>query len=305
MFSVVFAGAVIAAVLAIGEWGSFGVPGRGVGRLPNDGKLHVVFFDVGQGDAALIRTPSGDDILVDGGPDSSIVQKLGTALPANDRDIELLILTHPHADHLVGLLEVLRRYQVRRILMTRVNHSTDVYDAFRAEMERQQSETDVPTTGRSIAFGETRLEFLWPREDWSGRAVSESGPGEGGGLNDTSIVFRLVYGETELLFMGDATSAVEDELLASASTTLDADVLKVGHHGSKYSTSRAFLDSVDPDIAAISVGKENTYGHPAYRVIKRLKDEGIQFFRTDENGDISIVSDGITLRTLLAGDPSP
>ena len=291
-FSRILAGAVIAGVLSLGSvlepWGT----ATGPGRLADDGKLHVIFFDVGQGDAALIRTPTGEDILVDGGPDTSVIQKLGAALPKDDRDIELLILTHPHADHLTGLLEILRRYQVRRLMMTGVVHTTDVYESFLKEVRNRDIDTETPRTGEVVSFGETRLEFFWPLEEWSGRRVSETGPGEGGGLNDTSIVFRLVYGQTEVLFMGDATSEVEEELVVSASSTLVSDLLKVGHHGSKYSTSRVFLAAVDPENALISSGKGNSYGHPAYRVIKLLRDAGVRILRTDTHGDILATSDG-------------
>lgn len=302
----------IAGVLLLGRIVPGGI-GRGLGRLPDDGKLHVVFFDVGQGDAALIRTPSGDDILVDGGPDSGVVRKLGETLPVGDRDIELLILTHPHADHVTGLVDVFRRYEVHRVIFTGVVHTTDVYRAFLEAVRDEGVTAELPGGGGEVVQGDVRLEFLWPEEDYSGKSVSETGAGEAGGLNDTSIVFRLVYGDTEVLFTGDATLAVEKSLLASSSSSssssLRSDVLKVGHHGSNNSTGREFLAVVDPDVAVVSSGVGNIYGHPSYRIIKRLRDAGVRLFRTDQNGDILIESDGVvsTVRSErgeLASEPS-
>lgn len=252
------------------------------GRLPDDGKLYVRIFDVGQGDAILIRTPSGDDILVDGGPDERMVEKLSRALPSNDRDIELLVVTHPHTDHIAGLVEVLKRYDVRRVWTPGTENDTASFRAFEEAVDSENAEVLVAAAGQAIDFGGVRLLVLHP---------FDNAPPEDD-VNDQSIVFLLTHGTDRLLFTGDATEKVEFELVARASSTLRAAFLKVAHHGSRYSTSRAFLEAVRPVIAAVSVGARNTYGHPSYRTLRRLTEAGVKVYRTDEHGDLTFTADG-------------
>lgn len=254
--------------------------------------LRVYFYDVGQGDAIHIRTSSGYDVLIDGGPSGRVVEKLGRTLPFWDHTVELMVLTHPHADHVVGLLEVLRRFEVKQVLATGVLHTTDEYLTWLEEIRSQNIPMTVAAKGQKWEVGEASLAILWPQEDVSGRRVVEGKIGEGGGLNDTSIVARLTFGETSFIFMGDATDKVEEALLGRE---VRSDVLKVGHHGSKYSTSRVFLEAVQPKYAAIQVGK-NRYSHPAYGALWRLKQAGVEVLRNDTDGDVVFESDGKSLQ---------
>lgn len=300
--------------------------------------LAVYFYDIGQGDAIHVRTASGYDVLIDGGPTGRVAEKLGRTLPFWDHTIELMVLTHPHADHVAGLLEVLKRFEVERVLATGVLHTTDEYRAWLEEIKEQEIPLLVPQAGQEFLISNSqfldnseipipKLEILYPFERFEGKRVAEAKIGEGGGLNDTSIVARLTFGQTSFLFMGDATSVVEEQLLQRYDTNqritdestnmqirefvdshrirgfvspLAADVLKVGHHGSKYSTSREFLEAVRPKYAVIQVGK-NRYGHPAFATLWRLKQAGVEVLRNDTDGDIIFETDGTALNYYLKG----
>ncbi len=247
--------------------------------------LEVNFFDVGQGDAIFIETPQKHQILIDGGPDSSILEKLAKELPFWDRSIDVIILTHPEKDHLAGLVEVLKRYKVDYILWTGVVRQTSENDEWRKLLKEQQGEVVIVKAGQKIKAGETCLNILSPVEDLEGKEFKNS--------NDTSIVSRLVFRQNSFLFTGDASSLTEEELIQQK-VNLISDVLKVGHHGSKYSTSNDFLEVVSPETAVIQTGK-NSYGHPTEEVLQRLKKFDIKILRTDENGDIKITSSGTNI----------
>lgn len=247
-------------------------------------------FDIGQGDAILITTLSGERVLIDGGPDATIVAKLSRRLGIFNRTIDLVIATHPQADHITGLLSVLDRFHVRRVMLTTIENETPEYRALREKIVAKQIPViDAADTSR-IAIGEVSpvtIEILWPRRSYDDRRVDDP--------NVVSTVFRLTHGGKRFLFTGDAGSAVEQQLLESGED-LRADVLKVGHHGSDTSTTQAFLDAVSPSLAVISVGRNNRFGHPSRRVLKRLERAGTEIYRTDMNGDIRIVSDGKKIR---------
>ncbi len=313
----------------------------------DEAPLTVYFYNVGQGDAIHIRTQDGFDVLIDGGPTSALAEKVGRTLPFWDRTIELMVLTHPHADHVVGLIDILKQFEVERVLATGVIHTTDEYLTWLKEIKARGISMEIAQAGqvwtlRHLAalsptktalvrpsepdgacarpssppcggampavpaqhfccespppsdLAEIKLKILYPEENFEGERVKEGKIGEGGGLNDTSIVARLEYGQTSFLFMGDATSKVEEQLLAN-SDLLIVDVLKVGHHGSKYSTSREFLETVKPKYAVIQVGK-NRYGHPAYAPLHRLKQAGVEVLRNDQDGDVVFESDGLDIK---------
>jgi competence protein ComEC len=249
-----------------------------------DNKLEVNFFDVGQGDAILIKTPDHQKILIDGGPDNTIINKLGENLPFYDKEIDLMILTHPHADHVTGLVEVLKRYKVKKILATGVLCTTSEYIAWLEEIKKQKIPMEIAQAGQIISFGENlKLEILYPLEDLSGKQFEN--------LNNSSVVGKLTFGETSFLFTGDAETEVEKKLISS-NFDFKVDVLKVAHHGSKNATSQEFLDKVQPKFAVISVGAKNKFGHPSQGTINRLKKMNAQVFRTDKDGDVRISSNG-------------
>ncbi len=268
----------------------------GVILFPTDrGSLAVHFLDIGQGDAIFLRLPNEQDILIDGGPDKTILGQLGKVMPFYDREIDLVVLTHPHADHLVGLIEVLQNYQVGKIWLTGVTHTTDEYLTLLNLIKEKNIKIETPIRGEGFDFGEVKMEVLNPAKSVAGERVIESTEEHTGGLNDTSIVLRVTYKDNEFLFTGDITSELEKELV-QAKVALNADVLKVAHHGSKFSSSREFAEAVRPRYAVIQVGRENRYGHPAWRVLRTLEKIGATVFRNDLNGNVKIVSDGEELR---------
>lgn len=248
--------------------------------------LEVHFFDVGQGDAILIKTPDRN-ILVDGGPDKKIMKRLGEALPFWDRTIDLMVLTHPHDDHVTGLDEVLKRFEVSRIISTGVLHSAPNYLAWMTSVRDRQIPVAIIDHKQKIDLGGPVLEILYPDESFFGKGLDN--------LNNTSVVMRLAYGQTDFLLTGDIEKEVEEGLL-SGDSDISADVLKVGHHGSDTGTTEEFLEKVDPEIAIIEVGKKNAFGHPSHRVLKRLEKIGARVFRTDLDGTVKVVSDGKTVK---------
>ncbi len=246
----------------------------------SDDSLHVYFLNVGQGDATLIRTPDGNDILIDGGPDESVLSEIGSVLPFWDRKIELLILTHPDSDHVSGLVSVLERYSVDEVWGTGVSHQSSIYIEFLRLIDSSQIKFHDVYQGEKRVFDEqVSLEVLAPLSNLAGRTVKDT--------NSTSIVCRLDYQNKSFLFTGDAPSEIENDLI-NQSANLKADVLKVSHHGSRSATSEEFLQAVSPQIAIISCGKDNRFNHPHQEVLERLQNFSIQILRTDLEGRIEI-----------------
>lgn len=251
-------------------------------------KLEVIFFDAGQGDSALIKTTDRQNILIDGGPNYRVMQKLGKYLSFYNRDIDLMILTHPHADHLTGLLDVLKRYKVKKILMAKTEHATAEYLEFLSQVKQKNIPAIEAGPGLKIVLSENLFlsVFYAGLESWQKVYADKNEPFD---LNDTSIVFKLISPELKILFTGDISHNVEKYLLAQ-NYDLSADVLKVAHHGSNQSSSLEFLKAVTPKMAVISVGAKNKFGHPGGRVIKNLRDLGVETRRTDEEGDVMVKS---------------
>jgi len=258
--------------------------------------LEVIFFDVGQGDAIFINTPKRQQILIDGGPTSAILEKLGKEMPFYDRTIDLIILTHPERDHLAGLLEVLEKYKVENILWTGVIRDTAEFQEWQKLIKKEKANIFIAKNGQKIKAARTILDVLYPFESLVDREFENS--------NDTSIVAKLIFNKNSFLFTGDISKLTEKDLIIRENScsdscqfaTLDSDVLKVAHHGSKTSSSEEFIAKVSPEIAVISVGKSNSYGHPHQEVLEILTKYGIKILRTDQNGDIKIISDGITYK---------
>jgi len=247
------------------------------------GLLEVNFFDVGQGDSAFIET-AGYQILIDGGPDGSILEKLSGEMSFWDRDIDLMILTHPESDHLSGLLEVLKRYKVENILWTGIVRDTAVFREWEDLIGKEGADVKIAQVSQKINLSNNvYIEVLSPFENLEGKEFKDS--------NDTSVVVRLVFKETSFLFTGDIDESVEKDII-ERNLELKVGVLKVAHHGSKTSTSKEFLDRISPKHAVISVGKDNKYGHPTKEVLDILSKYDIMVFRTDEVGDIKIISNG-------------
>ena len=260
-------------------------------ELKDAGKLKVVFFAVGQGDAAFIETPGQNQILIDGGPNARVLEKLGEEMPFWDRTIDLIILTHPEQDHIAGLLEVLKRYKVENILWTAVVRDTAEYKEWQNLLKTEGARVfiaEAGETGLKMVKSEKpwNLAILSPRENLSGKIMRDS--------NDTSVAARLVFGQTSFLFTGDLKKRGELELVNSGAN-IDSDVLKVAHHGSKTSTVPEFISAVSPEFAVISAGKDNRYGHPHPQTLETLQQYGAKILRTDLDGDVTFVSDGLAI----------
>lgn len=248
-------------------------------------------FDIGQGDSLLIRTSDGQDILIDGGPDDSVVQSLSRALPPGDRDLELVVLTHPHADHVNGLVAVTQRFTVRRALLTEVRFRQGAYLAWLEELQQQRIPEETAIAGQRYLVGAAELDVLWPGRDLSGEAIDHDNAANGGGVNDSSIVLRLTCDGSRAMLMGDASSDIEERIL-DGGVDVQADLLKVGHHGSRFSSGTRLLAAVRPRWAAILVGRGNHYGHPHPTAMLHLKRSGATILRTDEQGDVRLQTDG-------------
>ena len=241
--------------------------------------LLVYFFDVGQGDSIFIQAENGNQILLDGGPGDAVLAELGGVLPFYDRTLDMIILTHPDADHLNGLVEVVKRYKPKMVLETGVLHDTAQYEEWRRFLDREHIPIARAKAGEKflIADGVTAT-VLFPFRDQEGQKPKA--------VNETSIVLRLDYGETSFLFPGDIEAKTERMLSVAQREAIDVDVLKVAHHGSKTSSITEFLKVVSPEIAIISVGRNNRYGHPSPEVIDRFREFGIPVRRTDISGAV-------------------
>jgi competence protein ComEC len=268
------AGALLAGLLTLAfhEWR----------RLP-DGKLHVHVFDVGQGDGILLVTPSGKQVVIDGGPDLSLLSHLGEHLPFLDRKLELVMLTHPDADHITALPDVLRRYRVERIVLNGTQHRTGRYEALLDTIIQTSIPVITPDPSQDIDLGDgVVLDVIWPLP-----GVFGTEPKHG---NDESFVIKVLYKDQSILLTGDIEEVAEQAILASGAD-LRADVLKVPHHGSRTSSSTGFLLAVQPELALISAGRENKFGHPHNDVILRYEQMRIPVRNTQKEGTLSLVFD--------------
>jgi competence protein ComEC len=255
-----------------------------------DGKLHVSFLDVGQGDSILVQTPHGQNILIDGGPSpQQIDMGLSQHLAFWDRNIDLMISTQPQADHLTGLVEVLQRYKVKRVLEPGVPYDSLVYNEWCQLIADKGIQHDIATAGQKIDLGDgITMEVLNPQKVFF--------EGSSDDVDNNDIVLRLSWGEVSFLFTADIRTEAELELILQRANIKTA-VLKVGHHGSKTSTSPGFLAAVDPEIAVISVGEDNPFGHPSPQVVERLEEKIGQdnLYLTSQNGTIEFTTDGKSL----------
>ncbi|MBI3306020.1 MBL fold metallo-hydrolase [Candidatus Nomurabacteria bacterium] len=245
--------------------------------------LTFAMLDIGQGDALFIESPTGTQLLVDGGPPRKILGKLRRMMSPFDRTIDAIIITNPDQDHIGGLLEVLEKFEVRVIFASGTYKDSKTYQNLEIEIKNKSIPYILARKGMRLNMGGgAAVDILFPDRD-----VSFWSP------NDGSIVSRLSYGDTTIMLTGDATSLTEEMILKNNLTErLQSDILKVGHHGSRTSTSNAFTAGVAPAYALISDGKENKYGHPHPDVLDTLSSFGAKIFRTDLLGTIIMKSDG-------------
>lgn len=256
-----------------------------------DGNLRIIFFDIGQGDSVLVLTPEGHQILIDGGPaGKKVLEKLGKYIPFWDRTIDIAILSHPDSDHLTGLNSVLQRYSIQNVLWTGAIKETKVFGQWLENLKKEKSEGAkifIAKKGMEIKIEKAKIFIFYPFESLEGKIVdSES--------NDSSLVLKLIFGNKRFLFPGDIGKKTEGDILVRSDfpESLSADVIKIPHHGSRTSNSEEFLRLINPQFAVISCSKNNQFSHPHQETLQALQNFGINILRTDEIGDIEIVSDG-------------
>lgn len=251
-------------------------------KTTSSGLLSVYFLDVGQGDAIFIETPDGVQMLIDGGPNSTVLRELRAVMPWFDRSVDVVMATHPDKDHIGGLIDVLARYQVANIMSTSNSGDTSVASMFGISSEKEKAKLVTVEAGKRYRLGEfVDLLVFSP----ASAVAMES--------NASSVVMQLRYGNTNVFLTGDATLAIEDYLVARFGEYLQSDILKLGHHGSRTSTSEGFLDTVRPQYAVVSAGRGNSYGHPHDEVVERIVERNIELLNTAESGRVGFVSDGV------------
>lgn len=282
---------------ARGPAGDGGISRQELGQLPSPGQaaqeipggLRVHFLDVGQADSILLQFPGGRSMLVDAGNNEDGPFVVAYLKQQGVSKIDYLVGTHPHEDHIGGLDDVIRSFAVGQVFMPRVTASTKTFEEVLQAVKEKGLKISTARAGVTLFDqGDLKVDFVAP----NGADYED--------LNNWSAVTRIRYGDTAFLLTGDAGARSEKEMLASGAN-LRADVLKVGHHGSSSSTTPAFLRAVAPKYAVISVGAGNDYGHPHQETLARLKDAGVQVFRTDLDGTVVFVSDGKTVQAAARG----
>lgn len=255
-----------------------------------EGTLKVVFADVGQGDMAVITTPNGHRIVIDGGPDRvQAARVLGGELRFWERQIDLVVLTHPHSDHIAGLTEVLHRYDVQRVLHRPVDYESAQHTEYLEAVSDEDAEEHSAEPGLLVAFDDSVvIEVMGPPRTLLSNTMSD--------IDNASVALRVEYGSVSFMFSGD-TFAEGEGLMARERSLLDSDVLKVSHHGSRSSSGDRFLSAVSPEVAVISAGLDNQFGHPHRETLDRLARHvpPSQVYVTKDHGNIEVVTDGRTI----------
>ena len=254
----------------------------------NQAYLKVIFFDIGQGDAIYIEAPNGKQMLIDGGAGNNILPNLIKIMPPFDRSIDVVVVTNPDLDHIGGLVSILKNYEVGFILEPGTNPKTIIYENLQKEIIDNNVNKKIVRRGDRIVLDQKEniyLDILFPDQDVSSWEN-----------NDGSMVGKLVYDNISFMLMGDATKYTENLIIWNEKEeVLQADVLKLGHHGSHTSSSLLWLEKVKPRIAIISAGKNNRYGHPHQDVLGNLKSLSIPYLTTYEEGNIIFETDGTNL----------
>ena len=254
----------------------------------NNNLLKVAFLDVGQGDAIYVEAPNGKQMLFDAGPGPLVLQKLAEVMPFGDRSIDMIVITNPDKDHIGGFIDVLENYDVDLVLEPGTKKDTLVYKNLEEEIINQNIKKEIARRGMIINLDTTKniyFDVLFPDRDVSNFDV-----------NDGSIVGKLVYGSQSYMLTGDSTKYTELLIKNNEDPlTLTASVLKLGPHGSRTSTSVLWLEQVRPELAIISAGKNNSYGHPHKDILDRLNSFNIPYLGTYQNGTIILKTDGVSI----------
>ncbi len=268
-------------------------------------KTKIVFCDVGQGDAAYIRTKEKQDILIDAGSDRKVLSCLGRYMPFYDRKIELAFLSHPQKDHYGGYLEIVDRYQIDNFIVDPLDNDNQSFNLLKRKLKEKKIKVKNLYAGERIVLGDgdkqrLLITFLWPSRQYLAENVNEKNFSSkrsvlgafstNSDLNDFSAVFIFSQGDFNVLFTGDASPKALNSLVGTIHelSLQNIDILKIPHHGSKNGLTKEFLMLADPDLSVISVGKNNTYGHPAKEILDMFKALRKKYLRTDEKGDVVI-----------------
>lgn len=252
----------------------------------SDNKFHVYFLNVGQGDSIYLSGPSGEDILIDGGPNKSVIFQLGKIMKFYDYDLDLIILTHPDSDHLNGFIDLIKKYKIKKVALTGIESNSSEYEIWQEELKKNNIPIYLVKKDTEILIGdEIRLKILYPFNYLINQKESKDS-------NKNSLVMKLSYKDIDFLLPGDAEEEIEEQLLKNQ-INLEAEFFKIPHHGSRngLGNKKEILKLINPQLAIISVGK-NQYGHPHSEIINLLKENKVNYLRTDEKGTIEIITDG-------------
>lgn len=245
-----------------------------------DGLLHVYVLNIGQGDSILVRTPSGENILIDAGPGNAVLGELAAVLPFWDKTLDYVFLTHPDRDHVEGFFSLLSRYTVPHVFVTGAHKRDKISKRIFREIYERNIQVKIGDESTDIELKDgVSIDLLYPFSQQLKQKEQ---------TNNDALVFMLIFGEHKILFTGDIEKEAESKLVM-AGAKLNADILKIAHHGSKTSSTSPFLNAVSPNISLVSVGKGNSYGHPNPDVMKRLETCGGLILRTDQDGRIELV----------------
>ncbi len=259
-----------------------GVVWAGVGSNNQSPVFKMDFLNVGQGDAIYLSMPDGKDALIDGGPKDTVLSQLGEVMPFWDRDLDLIVVTHNHSDHISGLIGVLKRYKVGEIWLSGAIHTSDQYLEMLSLIKEKGIKTRIVKEGDEMNFDQVKVRVVYPVESFKGERPEDQ--------HEADVVTRWSYGKFTLLLTGDlSTDQVSD--LESSRENLKSDILKVPHHGSATGLTSDLLDKIKPSVAVIEVGK-NSFGHPKPSIINLLNKNGVKIYRTDKDGRIEVTSDG-------------
>ena len=246
-----------------------------------NGKLEVLFFDVGQADSILIKSPDDKIMLIDAGERETKEDLRQMLIENGVQKIDVLVGTHPHSDHIGGMQYIVENFEIGAVYMPKVAHNTQTYEKLLKSIQKKGLKITAARAGKIISFGsELTTEIIGPVSD------------EYEEMNDYSVVIRVNYGQTAFLFTGDAEKPAEEDMIRNTPNQLKATVLKAAHHGSSTGTTEDFLELVDPQFVVISCGTDNKYGHPHDETLELLAEHSITTYRTDELGSILAVSDG-------------
>jgi competence protein ComEC len=255
-------------------------------------KIEVHFIDVGQGDCIFIKLPEQTEILIDAGGRNKGELVVDYLNKQKVDDIELMVASHPHADHIGGLAKVLEEFQVEKIIDSGQDYNSATYRNYISLAKAEPNCKFILAQQNQIEiFGEVKLKVLFPPQPFLENTHSD--------INANSVVILLDYKEVEILFTGDICTKAEKELIEKYGQQLDIEILKIAHHGSKYSTSEEFVKATTPVIAIIQVGKNNRYGHPHQETLDKLANANIKVYRNDLNGNVVVLTDGQEVETKI------